>query len=145
MADTAVATSLYLSLPHDKIFYIDSCFQHVAMIFVRRVKGGVGYSCSRPSQSQTCCGRQRGMSPKKRKDLRRPLEYLKMWNEFTCQFRLRSLLRVTNLTAMGRRLACALALFIPSRLLPVGLSQVTDLQRSLQDFGRPTEQHPSRN
>ncbi|GFX50747.1 hypothetical protein TNCV_2723321 [Trichonephila clavipes] len=30
---------------------------------------------------------QRGMSPKKRKDIRRPLEHLQMWNEFVCQFR----------------------------------------------------------
>ncbi|GFT63960.1 hypothetical protein TNCV_2314311 [Trichonephila clavipes] len=31
---------------------------------------------------------QRGMSSKKGKDLRRPLEHLKKWNEFVCQFRL---------------------------------------------------------
>ncbi|GFX87442.1 hypothetical protein TNCV_5042071 [Trichonephila clavipes] len=30
---------------------------------------------------------QRGMSPKKENDLRRPLEHLNMWNEFVCQFR----------------------------------------------------------
>ncbi|GFU80370.1 hypothetical protein TNCV_3521441 [Trichonephila clavipes] len=31
---------------------------------------------------------QQGMSPKKRKDRRRSLEHLKMWNEFACQFKL---------------------------------------------------------
>ncbi|GFV99682.1 uncharacterized protein TNCV_5080441 [Trichonephila clavipes] len=30
---------------------------------------------------------QREISPKKGKDLRRPLEHRKMWNEFVCQFR----------------------------------------------------------
>ncbi|GFX82498.1 hypothetical protein TNCV_2166461 [Trichonephila clavipes] len=30
---------------------------------------------------------QRGMPPKKGKDLRKPLEHLKMWNELVCQFR----------------------------------------------------------
>ncbi|GFW49889.1 hypothetical protein TNCV_1885521 [Trichonephila clavipes] len=29
----------------------------------------------------------RGMSPKKGKDLRRPLEHLKMWKEYVSQFR----------------------------------------------------------
>ncbi|GFV37336.1 hypothetical protein TNCV_1376491 [Trichonephila clavipes] len=32
--------------------------------------------------------KQREISPKKGKDLRRPLEHMEMWNEFMCQFRL---------------------------------------------------------
>ncbi|GFW87416.1 hypothetical protein TNCV_1267891 [Trichonephila clavipes] len=31
--------------------------------------------------------KQRGMSPSKEKDLRRPLKHLKMWYDFGCQFR----------------------------------------------------------
>ncbi|GFW81733.1 hypothetical protein TNCV_2884071 [Trichonephila clavipes] len=58
-------------------FVVTSLFLHEDMFLI----GNVLLCRWMPSQ-------QRGMFLMKVKDLRRPLEYLKMWNEFVCQFRL---------------------------------------------------------
>ncbi|GFV50307.1 hypothetical protein TNCV_622161 [Trichonephila clavipes] len=72
---------------------MEAYYSNGRSVIAKFLSSSLSYSSTRSCPDRKCVliwmdsFRATGMSPKKRKDLRRQLEYLKLWNELVCQFR----------------------------------------------------------